>query len=117
MIEWKTSCKLIPLRSAISTMERRVLQIHNKKQNQLIWMLEHPHVYTGGTSSQDDHLISTAQIPVELTNRGGSYTYHGPGQRIIYVMLDLKNYEDNVFDLSFEVNDLEKYQDLKNQLV
>ncbi len=90
MIEWKKSSKLIPLQVAISTMERRVIQIHQKIKSEQIWMLEHPHVYTGGTSSKKSHLISTSEIPVELTSRGGSYTYHGPGQRVVYVMLDLR---------------------------
>ena len=96
MIEWKKSSKLIPLRVAISSMERRVIQIHKRMKSEQIWMLEHPHVYSGGTSSKKSHLISTPEIPVELTRRGGSYTYHGPGQRVVYVMLDLRNQEKDV---------------------
>ena len=92
MIEWKTATNLVPFKSAVKTMEQRVLQISNQKQNQLVWMLEHPHVYSGGTSSVSTHILRTKKIPVELTRRGGSYTYHGPGQRIIYLMLDL-NYQ------------------------
>ena len=90
MIEWKTSSSLVPLKSAVNTMEERVLSIFHQKQSQLIWLLEHPHVYSGGTSSNDTHLLETADVSVELTGRGGSYTYHGPGQRVVYVMLDLK---------------------------
>ena len=90
MIEWKTSSKLVPLPVAVRDMEHRVLGIYAGDQPELIWMLEHPHVYSGGTSSKDSHLISKLKIPVQATNRGGSYTYHGPGQRVIYVMLDLK---------------------------
>ena len=89
-IEWKTSSDLVPLRTAIELMEQRVVAIYEKKQNQLIWLLEHPHVYSGGTSSQDKHLLTSTEVPIELTNRGGSYTYHGPGQRVVYTMFDLK---------------------------
>ena len=96
MIEWKVSTTPIKLQSAIKMMERRVLEIHEGKQNQLIWLLEHPHVYSGGTSSNDSHLLVKSKIPVEVTNRGGSYTYHGPGQRIIYVMLDLKKQKKDI---------------------
>ena len=96
MIEWKISSTPISLQSAVKVMERRVSEIHEGKQNELIWMLEHPHVYSGGTSSSDSHLLSTSKVPVELTNRGGSYTYHGPGQRIIYVMLDLKKQNKDI---------------------
>ena len=96
MIDWKVSATPITLQSAIKMMERRVLEIHEGKQNQLIWLLEHPHVYSGGTSSDDSHLLVKSKIPVEVTNRGGSYTYHGPGQRIIYVMLDLKKQKKDI---------------------
>lgn len=89
MIEWQTTAGLIPLQSAIAIMEKRVLSIHQGKKNQLIWLLEHPHVYTGGTSAREDHLLAKPTIPVEQTGRGGSYTYHGPGQRVVYIMLDL----------------------------
>lgn len=92
MIEWKVSAGLVPLPFAIKTMEHRVSEIYIKKQEQLIWMLEHPHVYSGGTSCKNNHLLGPVKIPVQITNRGGSYTYHGPGQRILYVMLDL-NYQ------------------------
>ena len=89
MIEWETTKGLTPLRSALTIMENRVLDIHLGKKNQLIWFLQHPHMYTGGTSANKAHLLVKPTIPVELVGRGGSYTYHGPGQRIIYVMLDL----------------------------
>lgn len=90
MIEWKTTPGLTPLKTAVKTMEKRVLAIHNGKKNQLIWLLEHPHVYTAGTSAHESHILAQPTIPVELTGRGGSYTYHGPGQRVIYIMLDLR---------------------------
>ena len=90
MIEWETTLGLTPLQSAIDIMEKRVVDIGQGRKNELIWFLEHPHVYSGGTSSSETHLLTKPKVPVELTGRGGSYTYHGPGQRIIYVMLDLK---------------------------
>ena len=90
MIEWETTTGLTPLQSAIEAMESRVLDIRSKKKNQLIWLLEHPHIYTGGTSANEAHILSKPTIPIKLTGRGGSYTYHGPGQRVIYVMLDLE---------------------------
>ena len=96
MIEWKTSSDPIPLQTAIRIMERRVVEIYQGKKNQLVWMLEHPHVYSGGTSSDESHLLSRPQIPVYVTNRGGSYTYHGPGQRIVYVMIDLRKYKKDI---------------------
>ena len=91
MIEWKISTNLIPLPLALEAMEKRVLEIHEGKNSELIWMLEHPHIYSGGTSSNDLHIVTDPKIPVKLTGRGGSYTYHGPGQRVIYIMLDLRN--------------------------
>ena len=92
MIEWKISQEPVGLQSAVEAMEQRVLDIYEKKKSEMIWMLEHPHVYTGGTSSKENHLLDPAEIPVIPTGRGGSYTYHGPGQRVIYVMLDLRRY-------------------------
>jgi lipoyl(octanoyl) transferase len=89
MIEWETTVGLMPLHSSVGIMEQRVHDIHLGKKNELIWLLEHPHVYTAGTSANKNHLLVKPTIPVELTRRGGSYTYHGPGQRIIYIMLDL----------------------------
>ena len=103
MIEWKTSTKLIPLEFAVKKMEQRVLDIHNGVKNELIWMLEHTHVYSGGTSSNNSHLLNSPKIPVQLTGRGGSYTYHGPGQRVIYIMLDLKGREKDVRSLVWNI--------------
>ena len=90
MIEWKTTPGLTPLKTAVKTMEKRVLDIHQGSKSQLIWFLVHPHVYTAGTSAQESHILTSPTIPVVLTGRGGSYTYHGPGQRVIYIMLDLR---------------------------
>lgn len=90
MICYKLSNKPIIYKDAISFMEQRVNEINTNQNSELIWILEHPHVYTMGTSSNNDDLINTKNIPVISTLRGGKTTYHGPGQKIIYIMLDLK---------------------------
>ena len=70
-------------------MERRVAAIRDGSAPELVWLLEHPPLYTAGTSARDDELLDPRRLPVHRTGRGGRYTYHGPGQRIAYVMLDL----------------------------
>jgi len=70
-------------------MERRVAEIRAGEAPELIWLLEHPPLYTGGTSAKAEDLLAPDQFPVFKTARGGQYTYHGPGQRVAYVMLDL----------------------------
>ena len=92
MIEWQVSKKLVPYEQAIKEMESRVKGIAGRELNQLIWCLEHPSIYTSGTSSKDEHILKHDLLPVHQTSRGGSYTYHGPGQRVVYVMIDLKKH-------------------------
>jgi lipoyl(octanoyl) transferase len=70
-------------------MENRVAEIRTESKPETIWLLEHPSLYTGGTSAKESDLLATP-FPVHQTGRGGQYTYHGPGQRIAYVMLDLQ---------------------------
>ncbi len=94
-LEWRTSSDLIDYESAVAFMEERVQAIHNGKEREMIWLLEHPPLYTAGTSAKEEDLLS-AQFPVYPSARGGQYTYHGPGQRVIYVMLDLKRYGRDV---------------------
>ena len=89
MLEWKISTTPIPYEEALNFMENRVNNIIEKKENELIWFLEHPPIYTMGTSANDSELL-TSKLPVYKTGRGGKITYHGPGQRVCYVMLDLK---------------------------
>lgn len=90
-IQWKFSDKLVDYQTAQNFMEDRVKNIINQNEQQLIWLLEHNHIYTAGISAKDDDLINDNNIiPIFKTNRGGKYTYHGPGMKIIYVMLDLK---------------------------
>ncbi len=91
MIDWKTSEKPINYEIAVKTMETRVQDIISGKANELIWFLEHPSLYTAGTSAKKQDLLNPNLLPIYKTGRGGSYTYHGPGQRIVYLMLNLSN--------------------------
>ncbi len=88
-IEWKISDGLTPYRDAVAAMERRVADIHRGTAPELVWLLQHPPLYTAGTSAKKPDLLSPDRFPVYDSGRGGEYTYHGPGQRVAYVMLDL----------------------------
>lgn len=88
-LEWKISAPLVPYPKALHFMEKRVEDIQNHHAAELIWLLEHPPLYTAGTSAKESDLI-TQRFPVYDAGRGGQYTYHGPGQRVAYVMLDLR---------------------------
>lgn len=87
-IEWRTSAGLTLYADALAEMEARAAAVGVGEARELLWMLEHPPVYTAGTSAEPGDLID-ARFPVIPTGRGGKYTYHGPGQRIGYVVLDL----------------------------
>ncbi len=89
VIEWRISEGLTPYDDALAIMEQRVCAIHEGRAPELIWFLEHPPLYTAGTSAKDEDLLWPDQFPVYDVGRGGQYTYHGPGQRVVYVMLDL----------------------------
>ncbi|MFQ5985553.1 MAG: lipoyl(octanoyl) transferase LipB [Alphaproteobacteria bacterium] len=89
-VEWKISDRPVPYAEAVAAMERRVDAIRAGTAPELVWLLEHPPLYTAGTSARPEHLIDPDLLPVYRTGRGGQYTYHGPGQRVAYVMLDLK---------------------------
>ncbi len=89
MVEWITTPGLTDYEAAVQEMERRVDAIIAGTADEAIWLLEHPPLYTAGTSAQRDDLITPDRFPVYDTRRGGQYTYHGPGQRVAYVMLDL----------------------------
>ena len=88
-MEIKTSAKPVDYEDAVRLMEERVAAIHSGTGDEMIWLLEHPPLYTAGTSAKAGDLLDT-RFPVYQTGRGGQYTYHGPGQRVGYVMLDLK---------------------------
>jgi len=89
MVEWRISDHLIDYETALATMEARVDAIVAGTADELIWCLEHPPLYTAGTSANSADLIQPDRFPVYAARRGGQYTYHGPGQRVVYVMLDL----------------------------
>ena len=88
-VEWLIADGLILYPQALQFMEQRVADIIDGRAQELVWLVEHPSIYTAGTSTNAGDLKST-QFPVFETGRGGQYTYHGPGQRIAYVMLDLR---------------------------
>lgn len=89
MVEWITSKGLTGYDTAVSQMEARVAQIRAGTADEAIWLLEHPPLYTAGTSAEPQDLRDPDRFPVHVTRRGGQYTYHGPGQRVAYVMLDV----------------------------
>jgi lipoyl(octanoyl) transferase len=89
-IEWRVSRELVHFEEALAFMQKRVDEIIAGEASQMIWLLEHHPVYTAGVSAKDADLLAESDIPVFKTNRGGKYTYHAPGMKIIYVMLDLK---------------------------
>ncbi len=89
-IEWAVSTAPVDYQSAVGFMEARVAAIGEGKARQMVWLLEHPALYTAGTSARPHDLRDDASFPVFKSGRGGQYTYHGPGQRVAYLMLDLK---------------------------
>src|SRR5438874_11787314 len=92
-IEWRTSAAPVPYDEAVAGMEARVAAIRAGRAPELVWLLEHPPLYTAGTSARAEDLLEPDRLPVYRSGRGGQYTYHGPGQRIAYVMLDLERPE------------------------
>lgn len=104
-IQWTVSLEPVPYAKAITEMEARVGGIFAGERTECVWLLEHPPVYTAGTSAHDDDLIE-ARFPVHMTGRGGKFTYHGPGQRVAYVMLDLGRRKPDVRRF---VSDLEEW--------
>ena len=88
-MEWKISEGLVPYEEALSFMEDRASAIAEGRADECIWLLEHPPLYTAGTSARIEDLKDPDRFPVYTSKRGGQYTYHGPGQRVVYVMLDL----------------------------
>ncbi|PPR46836.1 MAG: Octanoyltransferase [Alphaproteobacteria bacterium MarineAlpha5_Bin9] len=104
-INKKKSHKLIDYKYAIKFMEKKVDQIIQQKSNELIWFLTHNDVYTCGTSAQKKEILKITNIPIISTNRGGKTTYHGKGQRIVYLMINLNNRKK---DIRLFINILEK---------
>ena len=88
-VEWAVSKGYVAYDEAVAAMEARAAAIAASEADELVWLLEHPPLYTAGVSSKDGDLLDAARFPVHRSGRGGQFTYHGPGQRVAYVMLDL----------------------------
>ncbi|QDH73944.1 lipoyl(octanoyl) transferase LipB [Brevundimonas sp. M20] len=88
-VEWAVSRGYVDYPAAVEAMEARAAAIAAGEAPELVWLLEHPPLYTAGVSSKDEDLLDVGRFPVHRSGRGGQFTYHGPGQRVAYVMLDL----------------------------
>jgi lipoyl(octanoyl) transferase len=95
-VEWKMSPGLVAYPDAVAQMEARAEAIAEGRAGEMVWLLEHPPLYTGGVSAKAADLLAPDRFPVFASGRGGQYTYHGPGQRVAYVMLDLRARERDV---------------------
>ena len=95
-VEWSVEDGLVAYPDAVAEMESRVARIARGEASERVWLVEHPPLYTAGTSAVRDDLIDPERFPVFDTGRGGEYTYHGPGQRVAYVMLDLNRRRQDV---------------------
>jgi len=104
-LDWKISDQLVPYPEALAAMDARAAAIADGTAGEQVWLLEHPSIYTAGTSANDADLLE-ARFPVYRTGRGGQFTYHGPGQRVGYAMLDLKT---RTPDVRAYVRDLEQW--------
>ncbi|NQV82583.1 MAG: lipoyl(octanoyl) transferase LipB [Rhodospirillales bacterium] len=105
-VEWRISDAPVKYTEAVSFMETRAAAIRAGEAPETVWLLEHPSLYTAGTSAVDSELLDKSRFPVYPTGRGGRYTYHGPGQRIAYVLLDLSKRGN---DVRAFVHDLEAW--------
>ena len=94
-LEIKISKKPVEYQEAIKFLEERVIKIQNKKSSNLLWILEHPNLYSAGTSAKETDLLNKNKFPIYKTNRGGQWTFHGDGQKIIYFAIDLTS-EKNI---------------------
>lgn len=90
-VAWATSSGPTPYDEALALMETRATAIADGDAGELVWLLEHPALYTAGTSAKPQHLVDAGRLPVHKTGRGGELTYHGPGQRVSYLMLDVRS--------------------------
>lgn len=89
-VEWRTEDAPVAYPDAVDVMEQRAYAVRAENAPELVWLVEHPPLYTAGTSAQAQDLLTPSRFPVYQSGRGGEYTYHGPGQRVAYAMLDLK---------------------------
>lgn len=106
MVEWITSSRLTDYDEAVAFMEDRAIAIAEGRADEAVWLVEHPPLYTAGTSAKEQDLLSPDRFPVYLSKRGGQYTYHGPGQRVAYVML---NVGERGRDVRCFVRDMERW--------
>ena len=95
-IEIKKQYDLVDYDASVKFMQLRVNEISNNLQKELIWFLSHDHIYTKGTSANENEILQTNEIKIVKTNRGGKTTYHGPGQRIVYFMIDLNSKKKDI---------------------
>ena len=107
--EWRCTEAAVAYPDALAVMDARVAEIHAGTAPELVWLLEHPPLYTAGTSANDADLVAPARFPVFQTGRGGQYTYHGPGQRVAYVMLDVKRHAGRVTPDGAVTGDVRKF--------
>jgi lipoyl(octanoyl) transferase len=105
-IAWRISGTRVPYPAAVAGMEARAAAIAEGRARELVWLLEHPPLYTAGTSARSEDLLAPTRLPVFETGRGGQFTYHGPGQRVGYVMMDLRRRGNDVRRF---VRDLEEW--------
>ena len=113
-VEWIISSGLVEYPDALKAMDERVDLIQKGNAKELVWLLEHPPLYSAGTSAKPEDLLAPNRFPVFKTGRGGQYTYHGPGQRVAYIMLDLNRRQRDIraFVFSLEtwiINTLAKF--------
>jgi lipoyl(octanoyl) transferase len=110
-IEWRISDEPVPYPEAVAEMEARATAIREGTAPELVWLLEHPPLYTAGTSARPADLLEPDRFPTYQSGRGGQYTYHGPGQRVAYVMIDLKRPRPGLEgpDIRAYVNRLEEW--------
>jgi len=95
-VGWEISDGLTGYEEAVARMEAHAAAVAAGTASELVWLVEHPPLYTGGTRADPADLIEASRLPVHATGRGGEYTYHGPGQRVVYLMLDLKRRRQDV---------------------
>jgi len=95
-LEWRISDGLVEYPAAMAEMEARAAALRDGRAGELVWLLQHPPLYTAGTSAREGDLLQPGRFPVFHTGRGGQFTYHGPGQRVVYLVLDLKRRRPDV---------------------
>jgi lipoyl(octanoyl) transferase len=110
IIKYLKSKNQVAYKDALTFMDKYVQKLLDGQETVgALWFLEHPAIYTGGTGSNDNDLLNKDTLPVYKTNRGGKYTYHGPGQRVVYTMIDINKFHDNKPDLKKFVRQLEQW--------